>query len=43
MSQWDFVTLAYGVVALATVGLIAYSWLAMRRSEAGADAVTRKP
>ena len=27
MNQWAFVTAAYGLAALATVGLVAWAWL----------------
>ena len=41
MSQWAFVAAAYGVTGAGTLWLIAGSWLAMRRAEAEATAVTR--
>jgi len=43
MSQWSFVIAAYGVVAVATLGLIAWAWAAMRQAEAGAEAAKRRP
>ena len=43
MSQWSFVIAAYGLVAVAVVGLIAWSWNAMRRAEAEAEAARRRP
>ncbi len=41
MTQWAFVMAAYSVVGLATVGLIALSWLSMRSAEADAEAAKR--
>ena len=41
MSQWSFVIAAYGLVGLATIGLIAWSYLGMRSAEAGAEAAKR--
>ena len=43
MSQWTFVIAAYGLVALATAGLICLSFLSMRSAEADAEAVKRRP
>ena len=42
MSQWSFVVAAYGMAGLATLGLVARSWLAMRAAEAEADAAKRR-
>ena len=42
MNQWAFVLAAYGVVALATVGLVLWAWRSMRSAEAGAEAVKRR-
>ena len=42
MNQWAFVLAAYGLVALATVGLILWAWLSMRIAEADAEAVKRR-
>ena len=42
MSQWSFVLAAYGLAALATLGLIGWSFLSMRSAEAAADAVKRR-
>ncbi len=42
MNQWAFVLAAYGLVALATLGLILWAWLAMRSAEAEAEAVKRR-
>ena len=38
MNQWSFVIAAYGVVAMGTIGLIAWALASMRRAEAQADA-----
>ncbi len=43
MNQWAFVIAAYGLVALATLGLISWSFLSMRSAEADAEAVKRRP
>lgn len=42
MSQWDFVTAAYGLVGLAASGLVLWAWRSMRAAEAEADAVKRR-
>ena len=42
MSQWAFVTAAYGLVGLATLALVLWSFLSMRSAEADADAVKRR-
>jgi hypothetical protein len=42
MNQWAFVTAAYGLVGLATLGLVLWSYLAMRSAEAEAEAVKRR-
>ena len=42
MNQWGFVITAYALVALATVALIGWSYLAMRGAEADADAAKRR-
>ena len=41
MSQWSFVIAAYAVTALATIGLLGWSFASMRRAEAAADAAKR--
>ena len=43
MSQWSFVIAAYAVVGVATFGLIGWAWTVMRRAEARAEAVKRRP
>jgi hypothetical protein len=42
MNQWAFVTAAYAVVGLSTIGLTLWSWLSMRAAERDADAVKRR-
>jgi hypothetical protein len=42
MNQWLFVTAAYVVTIVGTIGLLAWSYLAMRRAEAAADALKRR-
>jgi heme exporter protein CcmD len=42
MNQWAFVVAAYGVTAVATVALIAWSFLSMRSAEAEAEALKRR-
>jgi len=41
MNQWAFVIAAYGLTALATIGLVLLSLLAMRRAEAEAEQARR--
>jgi hypothetical protein len=43
MSQWSFVAAAYGIVGLTTIGLTLWAYLAMRKAEADAEAVKRRP
>ena len=43
MNQWAFVLIAYGLAAVATIGLVAWSYRSMRIAEAGADAAKRRP
>ncbi len=42
MNQWAFVVAAYGVTAVATVLLVAWAFLSMRKAEADADALKRR-
>jgi hypothetical protein len=42
MNQWSFVIAAYAVAVSATTLLLLWSFAAMRRAEAAADALTRK-
>jgi hypothetical protein len=42
MNPWPFVIAAYGVAIALTVALLAWAFASMRRTEAAADALTRK-
>ena len=42
MNQWAFVIAAYGLTLAATAALMLWSWAAMRRAEADADAAKRR-
>lgn len=42
MNQWAYVIAAYGLTLLATIAMIAWSWTAMRRAEADAEAAKRR-
>ena len=42
MSQWGFVTAAYAVALIGTVGLLAWAFASMRSAEAAADEFKRK-
>lgn len=42
MNHWAFVTAAYTLVVAATAGLAIWSWLAMRRAEAAAEAMGKR-
>ncbi|HKN41509.1 MAG TPA: heme exporter protein CcmD [Sphingomicrobium sp.] len=42
MNQWAFVTAAYGLAALVTLGLVAWAYLSMRKAEADVEAVKRR-
>ncbi len=39
MSHWPFILAAYGLTLLGTAGLTLWSWSAMRRAEAEAEAL----
>ena len=41
MSHWPFILAAYGLTAAGTLGLVLWSWAAMRRAEAEADRIGR--
>ena len=43
MNSWPFVIAAYGIALVGTAGLTLWSWIAMRRAEAEADALGRRP
>ena len=42
MSHWPFILAAYGLTLLGTAGLTFWSWSAMRRAEAEADALRQR-
>lgn len=42
LSHWPFVIAAYAIGVLGTLGMVAWSWIAMRRAEARRDAAKGK-
>jgi len=42
MTQWTYVTAAYALTLVATLWLVAWSWLSMRSAEASAEALKRR-
>lgn len=42
MNHWPFIAAAYGLTIVGTVGIFAQSYVAMRRAEKQADALTRR-
>ena len=42
MSHWPFILGAYAFALLGTAGVALWSWLAMRRAEADAEAMRRE-
>jgi len=42
LDQWNFVIAAYAVVIIATLVLVGWSWLAMKRAEARRDEAKRR-
>jgi len=42
MNAWPFVLAAWGLVAAVSAGVAGWSYLAMRRAEAAAAALTRR-
>ncbi len=42
MNQWAFVVAAYAVTVLGVGGLVAASWLSMRRAERRLDELSRQ-
>ena len=42
MNHWAFVTAAYALTVAAATGLALWSWLAMRRAEAAAEALGKR-
>ncbi|MCP3729043.1 heme exporter protein CcmD [Sphingomonas sp. MG17] len=43
MNHWPFIIAAYAVVVAGVGGLSLFSWLAMRRAEAAAEALRNRP
>ncbi|MEA3012642.1 MAG: hypothetical protein QOD42_1187 [Sphingomonadales bacterium] len=43
VDPWPFILAAYALTVLGTAGLTLWSCLAMRRAEADADAVSKRP
>lgn len=42
MNHWPFIIAAYGTGLLATIILVLWSWIAMRRAEREAEALTSR-
>ena len=42
LDQWNFVIAAYAVVIVGTLGMVAWSWIAMKRAEARRDEVRKR-
>ena len=42
MNHWPFIIAAYALTLLGTLGVTLWSWTAMRRAEADADALRRE-
>ena len=42
MNHWAFVTAAYAVAAIATVGLLAWAYATMRKAETAAEELKRQ-
>ena len=42
MNQWAFVTAAYAVAIIATIGLLLWAYSSMRKAEAAADELKRQ-
>lgn len=43
VDPWPFIIAAYALTALGTIGLTVWSAVAMRRAEADADALGKRP
>ena len=43
MNHWPFIVAAYALTVAGTLGLALWSWAAMRRAEAEADRLGRRP
>ncbi len=42
MSHWSFVTTAYAVALVATIGLLGWAYATMRKAEAAADTLKQR-
>ncbi len=42
MNPWPFVAAAYGLTIGATIALLLWAWVGMRRAEASADELKRR-
>ena len=42
LDQWDFVIAAYAAGVIGTLGMIAWSWFAMKRAESRREKARRK-
>ena len=42
LDQWTFVTAAYAVGIIGTLGMVVWSWLAMRRAEKRREEARKK-
>ena len=43
MNHWPFILAAYGLTGAGTLGLVLWSWAAMRRTAAEAERIGRDP
>jgi len=43
MNAWAFVTAAYAIAGLGTLGLLLWAWRTMRAAERQADLLKRRP
>jgi hypothetical protein len=43
MNPWQLIVAAYVLTFVGTASLTLWSWIAMRRAEADADALSRRP
>lgn len=43
MNHWPFIIAAYALTLAATLGLLGWSFVAMRRAEKAAEALGRRP
>jgi hypothetical protein len=43
LDPWPFILAAYAITILGALGMACWSWLAMRRAEADAEALGKRP